>query len=87
MIMFEVSQAARWLIYAKKEIPNSFTVSIIYALVEAQIHMHSDMDGEWCEVWKVVAESLDAFPENRDMREDAINVILDYIGLYKDCCE
>ena len=72
---------------AKKKIPDSFTVSIIYALVEAQIHLHSDMDGEWCEVWKVVMDSIDTFPENGVMRVGAVKDILDYIEGYKDCCK
>ncbi len=83
---FEVIQAAQWLTYAKKKIPDSFTVPVIYALVEAQIHLH--IPGEWCEVWKAIKESLDAFPENRDMREAAIRKILNYMEPYKGyCCD
>ncbi len=81
---FEVSQAAKWLANAKTKIPESFTVSIIYAIVEGQVRFISGKTS--CDTWEFIKDSIDAFPGNRDMRKDAVKYILNYMELYKKSC-
>jgi hypothetical protein len=61
----------------------SFTVSIVYAIVEAQ----DAMDYDWCEVWLIVEDVLLDDVLVIDMRKEAINIIVDYMRLYEQECE
>lgn len=61
----------------------SFTISMIYAIVEAQ----DAMDYDWCEVWMLVEDVLLDDVLVMDMRKEAVTIILDYMRLYKDECE
>ncbi len=59
----------------------SFTVAIIYALIQAQIIMNDE--GSWCDMWDVVYKVYDDKSVYNDMREDARKIIRDYMVLYK----
>lgn len=61
----------------------SFTVSMIYAIVEAQ----DAMDYDWCEVWMLTEDVLLDETLKKDMGDEAIQIIVDYMSLYKDECE
>lgn len=60
----------------------SFTVAIILAITESQ----KAMSYNWCTMWLKVDKVLKNKKLNRDMREDAINIILDYMTLYMGYC-
>ena len=61
--------------------PNDFTVQIIFALAKAQ----NVSAKNWCDIFmlvqNVVASSL--LP---NMRKDAVDIIMDYIGIYREYC-
>lgn len=61
----------------------SFTISMIYAIVEAQ----EAMDYDWCEVWLLVEDVLNDDILIMDMRKEAVTIIVDYMKLYEEDCE
>ena len=61
----------------------SFTISIILAIVEAQ----DAMDFDWCEVWLLTEGVLFDKTLKKDMRDEAIEIIVDYMKLYEEYCE
>ena len=63
----------------KKDKDKSFSVAMISALIDAQIYLDSD----WSMVYKVVADVLHDGSLHLDMRQEAIDNIMDYINLYK----
>ena len=63
----------------KKNKNKSFSVALISALIDAQIYLDSD----WGMIYKVVADVLHDGSLNLDMRQEAIDNIMDYINLYK----
>lgn len=72
---FETSQALTYLKLAEKKIPSSLTISIIRAIVESQ----EDLDG-----LKYIKPVLGNKSLKMDLRQDAINIILDYMALDAD---
>lgn len=68
---------------AHKVMKESFTVSIIMALVRGQ----AVMDYDWCEVWRLTEEVLKNKELKQDLRPEAIKMIIDYMVLYKEYCE
>jgi len=63
----------------KKDKDKSFSVAMISALIDAQIYLDSD----WPMVHKVVADVLHDGSLHLDMRQEAIDNIMDYINLYE----
>lgn len=63
----------------KKNKNKSFSVAMASALIDAQIYLDSD----WSMVYKVVADVLHDGSLHLDMRQEAIDNIMDYINLYK----
>ena len=80
---FDVRDAEGILAGVREQLNHSFTAAIIHAVVKAQVLM----DGDWCEVWMVTEDVLKDDLLERDMREPAINIIVDYMFLYADECE
>lgn len=79
----DVQESITYAQKAKAKNGGSYTIQIICALIEAQ----SAMDSDWCEVYKLtnnvrINESL-----KRDMRPEAIDIIFEYMDLYKDECK
>ncbi len=68
---------------AHKVMKESFTVSIIMALVRGQ----AVMDYDWCEVWRLTEGVLKNKELKHDLRPEAIKMIVDYMILYKEYCE
>ena len=64
----------------KKDKNKSFSVAMASALIDAQIYLDSD----WSMVYKVVADVLHDGSLHLDMRQEAIDNIMDYINLYKE---
>ena len=81
---FEVSEAARLAHEAvKKNKDNSFTVAFIAALIDAQVYL----DNDWCAVYNVVADVAHDGSLKLDMEQGAIDIVMEYIGLYKESCK
>ena len=58
----------------------SFSVALISALIDAQVYLDSD----WSMIYKVVANVLHDGSLQLDMRQEAIDNIMDYINLYSE---
>ena len=81
---FEVSEAARLAHEAvNKNKDNSFTVAFIAALIDAQVYL----DNDWCAVYNVVADVAHDGSLKLDMEQGAIDIVMEYIGLYKEYCK
>lgn len=80
---FDVKAARTLALEAKKFDLYSYAVHIVAALIDAQYQF----DRSWCDVYRVVAV-VDQDPLlERDMKQEAVDNIFDYIGLYKSSCE
>jgi hypothetical protein len=66
---------------ASQKINNSQTVSVITALVKAQIYLSSN----WYKLWKVYESVINDEGLKNDMRPEALDIINDYMYLYSDC--
>jgi hypothetical protein len=69
---------------AKSQLPDSFTVSMIVALAKAQqqIGKHS------CRAWELTEEVIGNHSLNMDMREEAVDIIEEQMGVYaKENCK
>ena len=64
----------------KKNKNKSVSVALISALIDAQIYLDSD----WGMIYKIVADVLHDGSLNLDMRQEAIDNIMDYINLYNE---
>jgi hypothetical protein len=64
---------------AEKKNSTSLTVSLIYTLAKAQ----NIMSGDWCKIWEMTYQVLNDKSLYRDLREEAIKIIKDYMILYK----
>ena len=64
----------------KKNKDKSFSVAFISSLIDAQVYLDSD----WSMVHKVVANVLNDGSLRLDMRQEAIDNVMDYINLYKE---
>lgn len=77
---FHPKKALPYLKAALEQNDKSFTVAIILALTRAQ----SIMDGgDWCKMWEITYKVLNDKYFVRDLRERAIQIIRDYMILYK----
>ena len=63
----------------KKNKTKSFSVAFIASLIDAQVHL----DGNWGMVYKVVNDVLHDGSLHLDMRQEAIDSVMEYIGEYK----
>lgn len=64
----------------KKNKNKSFSVAMASALIDAQYYLDSD----WSMVYKVVADVLHDGSLRLDMRQEAIDSIMEYINLYNE---
>lgn len=64
----------------KKNKSKSFSVAMASALIDAQNYMDSD----WSMIYKVVANVLHDGSLHLDMRQEAIDLIMEYINLYNE---
>lgn len=77
---FKPKVAAQILKKASLKIKDSFTVAIIYAIAKGQVAF----DGE---IWKAAEEVLNNKSLKKDMRDEAVKIIVDYLILYKEYCK
>ena len=79
---FDVAEATQWADLAKSRNGESYTVSIVWALIYAQ----QAMDSDWCEVYNLTNSVRENKGLEKDMKEEAISIIFDYMDIYKDDC-
>ena len=78
---FEVAEAQNLAHQAvKKDKSKSFSVAFIASLIDAQVYLDSD----WDKVYKVVNDVLHDGSLHLDMRQTAIDSVMEYIGEYKN---
>jgi hypothetical protein len=78
---FEVADAQNLAHKAvKKNNSKSFSVAFIASLIDAQVYLDSD----WGQVYKVVYNVLHDGSLHLDMRQAAIDKVMEYIGGYKE---
>jgi hypothetical protein len=80
---FEVDEAITYAQKAKaKNKKKSYTINIICALIEAQ----KAMDSNWCKVYTLTNDVRIDETLTKDMKEEAVNIIFEYMDIYKDYC-
>lgn len=80
---FHPQNALTLLEKAKKMMPESTTVALIFAIVKAQ---HA-MDSDWCQVWRLTEQQLADKKLNYDIKIKAMFIIIDYMILYEQDCK
>ena len=75
---YELAQLA-----IKKDKSNSFSIHLIYGLIKAQYYFNSD----WCMTFNATEDVR--VDENlvQDMKPEAVNIIFNYMNLYKSSCD
>ena len=79
---FDVAEATQWADLAKSRNGESYTVSIVWALIHAQ----QAIDSDWCEVYNLTNSVRENKELKIDMQEEAISIIFDYMDIFKDDC-
>ena len=78
---FDVTAASALAQQAVKKNKNkSFSVALISALIDAQVYL----DNDWSMIYKAVANVLHDGSLHLDMRQEAIDSIMEYINLYSE---
>ena len=80
---FDVDDAIRYADNALKKNSKSYTYNILTAIIKAQ----KAMGGDWCEVYKLTDNVRMNTSLNRDMKNEAITIIFEYMDFYKDDCK
>ena len=80
---FNVDESIPFADAALEKEPNSYTFNIITALIKAQ----KAFDTDWCEVFKLTDNVRKNKQLDKDMNDDAITIIFEYMDLYEDSCE
>lgn len=65
--------------------PDDFSVNLIHSLVQSQYEFDRG-PANWCAVYETVQGTVEEFQGERNMRPEAVDIIMDYIELYKDDC-
>lgn len=68
---------------AYKAVKDSFTVSMVLALANAQMTFEQD----WCEAWRITESVLKNTDLKQDLRPEAKKIIVDYMILYREYCK
>ncbi len=80
---FEVDEAILYARKAKSKNAKSYVVNIICALIEAQMIM----DDDWCDIYNFTNNVRIDKTLKKDMREEAVSIIFDYMDRYKKYCK
>ncbi|HBL62133.1 MAG TPA: hypothetical protein DDZ80_28140 [Cyanobacteria bacterium UBA8803] len=70
---------------AAAKAPDDFAVALIRSIVEAQTVFDAGPDN-WCEVYHTVNSTVEEFPGDRNMRPEAVDIIMDYMNSYEPYC-
>jgi hypothetical protein len=81
----EQSDALTLLSIASVRKPDDYTIALIYKLAQAQVYL-ADF-AKWCDVYKTVSTVVKNFPPERNMRPEAVSIIMDYINGYQEYCQ
>ncbi|HEY9652984.1 MAG TPA: hypothetical protein V6C95_20175 [Coleofasciculaceae cyanobacterium] len=65
--------------------PQDFSVALIHSLIQSQ-HEFDRGPANWCAVYETVQGTVEEFQGARNMRPQAVDIIMDYIGIYEDNC-
>lgn len=68
---------------AVEKVPESRTANMMLALAESQ----AAFDSDWCKVYQVVEKVRSDTELNDDLKPEAVNIIMEYIDLYKADCK
>jgi hypothetical protein len=80
---FDVDGAIELAKASKSKNNTSYTVNIICALIEAQ----QAMNDNWCKVYNLTNNVRINHSLKKDMNDEAINNIFEYMDLYKEDCK
>ena len=80
---FEVDDALRYAEDALSKTPKSYTFQIITGLIRAQKSLNKD----WCKVYKMTNEVRSNVSLDKDMKDEAIAIIFEYMDIYKESCK
>jgi hypothetical protein len=70
---------------AAAKAPKDFSVALLGSLVQAHKEFAVGPDN-WCSVYETVESVVDDFPGEKNMRPQAVEIIMDYIGNYQKYC-
>ena len=76
---FNVDEPIIYALKSRSKNNESYTINIICALIEAQ----KAMDSDWSEVYNLTNNVRLNRSLNRDMKEEAVKIIFEYMDLYK----
>lgn len=77
---FDVEDSLYLLERARENLDKSFTVNVIYTLVQTQTVMQSQ---DWSGIWSIFDELVNDESLKVDIRPGAVSIILDYMVLYR----
>ena len=80
---FHVDEAISIAQVAKKRSKNSYCIHMICSLIEAQ----KALDSDWCNVYSIMDDVRKNESLNKDIKSEAVEIIFNYIDLYKDYCQ
>ena len=80
---FHVDEAISVAQVAKKRSNKSYCIHIICSLIEAQ----KALDSDWCNVYSIMDDVRKNESLNKDIKSEAVEIIFNYIDLYKDYCK
>ena len=80
---FHVDEAISIAQVAKKRSNNSYCIHMICSLIEAQ----KALDSDWCTVYSIMDDVRKNESLNKDIKSEAVEIIFNYIDLYKDYCK
>ncbi|MDH5179427.1 MAG: hypothetical protein OEZ39_15255 [Gammaproteobacteria bacterium] len=79
---FDVAEASEMVKRAQGKLPNDFTVALITTLVIAQ----DDKKYTWCDRYMFPTGVIQQFHGRQNMRQKAVDIIMEYMILYKEYC-
>jgi len=79
---FEVGEAFYYVQKAQYKNQNSYTFNIIYGLINAQ----REFDNDWCEVYQTTDRVRKDNSLKKDISDEAIGIIFEYMDLYAEYC-
>lgn len=79
----DVTPALKYAELALEKKPKSFTYNLIVGLIKAQ----KAMDSDWCEVFKITDKVRQDTALDKDMKDEAAQIVYEYMDGYKEFCK